>query len=74
MTSKREKYLVSPNMESTTEGVCCTMMDTELIEGHIKRLDDGEWFLQCMNPIAFCPFCGTRLVQKREDGAEGKEK
>jgi len=36
-------------------------MGYELIEKHIIHNDDGKWFLQCMNPIDYCPFCGISL-------------
>ena len=46
--------------------VCCNGMDSELAEEHIIILSDGRYFLQCMSPIMYCPFCGIELESKQE--------
>ena len=43
---------------------CCRKMGYELAEKHIYRLQDGRWFLECGNPIKYCPFCGILLTTK----------
>ncbi len=41
--------------------ICCNKMRSELAMEHIILLKDGRFFLGCMNPIKFCPFCGITL-------------
>lgn len=57
-----ERWAKVRPMKSTRSEVCCFAMESELMEGHITRLDDGRWFLPCMNPITVCPFCGEKLI------------
>lgn len=50
----------------TDERICCNKLGSELHLGHFVRLDDGRFFLPCMNPIKFCPFCGKPLQQSND--------